>query len=224
MFPGIVEETQPMKITDVPFAVLRLQYQLARAPLQLIEERVVGRLGSEAPARLLYERSVGRLDLVVGTALGAPDVQRRGAALIERSEALSRAAILDEAADRAVDEAETDLKDAVVAANLVREQAHEDKVDDVTQARAAAAHEKVAAINEAEERVEAVKEQTDQAAAQRKEAAEAAKRDKQKRADAAAQSVAAVAEAKLDDADDKRAAAAAKLAEADRTERLADDA
>ena len=30
-----------MEITDVPFAVLRFQYQLARFPLQLIEEQVV---------------------------------------------------------------------------------------------------------------------------------------------------------------------------------------
>ena len=58
-----------MKITDVPFAVLRLQYQLARFPLQVIEDRVVARLDSEAPARLFYERSPGTLDLAVGTAL-----------------------------------------------------------------------------------------------------------------------------------------------------------
>jgi hypothetical protein len=224
MFPGIVEETKPMKITDVPFAVLRLQYQLARAPLQLLEEQVVGRLDAEAPARLLYERSVGRLDVAVGAALGAPEVQRRGAALIERSEALQRAAVLDEAADRAVDEAETDLEATQIAANVVREEAHADKIDEVTQARAAAAHEKVATINEAEKRVDKAKKQTDKAAAQRKEGVEAAKRNKQDRADAAAQSVTAVAEAKLDDADEKRAAAATEKAEADRTERLADDA
>jgi hypothetical protein len=213
-----------MKITEVPFAVLRFQYQLARVPLQLLEERVVGRLDSEAPARLLYERSVGRLDVAVGAALGAPEVQRRGAALIDRSEALHRAAVLDEAADRAVDEAETDLEDAQVAAKVVREEAQADKIEEVTRARAAAAHEKVAAINEAEKRVGNAKKQTDKAAAQRKEAVEATKRDKQHGADAAAQSASAVAEAKLEDADEKRAAAATKLAEADTTERLADDA
>ena len=213
-----------MKITDVPFALLRKQYQLARLPLQLIEEKVVGRLDSDAPARLMYERSVGRLDIVVGGALGAPDVACRGAALIERSEALQRAAVLDEAADRAVDEARTDLQDAQVAASVVREEAQADKLDEATQARAAAAHEKVAAINEAEERVENAKKQADRAAAQRKEAVEAAKRDKQARADAAQRTAAAVAEAKVEDAQDKRAAAAAKLANADRVEQLADEA
>jgi hypothetical protein len=213
-----------MKITDVPFAVLRLQYQLARVPLQLIEERVMGRLDSEAPARLLYERSMGRLDVAVGTVLGAPDVARRGEALIERSDALGRAAVLDEAADRAVDVADSDLRDAVVAAGLVREQAEEDKIDQVNQARTAAAHEKVAAINEAEERVDNAQQRVDESAAQRKQAAEAAKRAKQDRAEAAARSATAVADAKLEDAEDKRAEAAAEMAAADRTEKLADDA
>lgn len=213
-----------MKITDVPFALLRKQYQLARLPLQLIEERVVGRLDSEAPARLMYERSVGKLDVVVGGALGAPDVARRGAALIERSEAMRRAAVLDEAADRAVGQATTDLEDARVAASVVREQAQADKLDEAAQARANAAHEKVAAINEAEERVENAKKRSDKAAAQRKEAAEAAKRDKQARADAAQRSATAVAEAKVEDAQDKRRAAAAKVANADRIEQVADEA
>ncbi|OBA84894.1 hypothetical protein A5662_04720 [Mycobacteriaceae bacterium 1482268.1] len=212
-----------MKITDVPFAVLRLQYQLARVPLQLFEDRVVGRLGEEAPARLFYERSVGKLDIAVGSVLGAPDVQRRGAALIERSDALSRAARLDEAAHRAVKEAETDLVDAQAAAAAVRQEARADKLEEATQARAAAAHEKVAAINEAEERVETVKEKADQAAAERRAAVEAAKREKQEKIRAAEQSAAAVAEAKVEDAQAKRSAAATELAQADRVEQLADE-
>src|SRR6476619_4047744 len=98
------EQGVHMKITDVPFAVLRFQYQLARVPLQLIEDRVVARMDAESPARLMYERSMGRLDLAVGGALGANDVQRRGAALVERSDELARAARLEEAADRATNE------------------------------------------------------------------------------------------------------------------------
>jgi hypothetical protein len=30
-----------MKIAEIPFAVLRFQYQIARLPLQLIEDQVV---------------------------------------------------------------------------------------------------------------------------------------------------------------------------------------
>ena len=41
-----------MKIIHTPLAVLRFQYGIVRLPLQMIEERVVARVGSEAPARL----------------------------------------------------------------------------------------------------------------------------------------------------------------------------
>ena len=49
-----------MKTTDVPFAVLRFQYQLARIPLQLIEAQMAAWIGSEAPPRLFYQRWLGR--------------------------------------------------------------------------------------------------------------------------------------------------------------------
>ena len=68
-----------MNITRVPFAVLRFQYQLVRFPLQVLEDRVVARLGTEAPARLFYERSLGVLDATVGSVLGDPRLRRRGA-------------------------------------------------------------------------------------------------------------------------------------------------
>jgi hypothetical protein len=80
-----------MKVTDVPLAALRFQYQLARFPLQLIEDRVVARLGAGAPARLLYERSLGLLDATVGRALRDAGLAERGAALLERADALGRA-------------------------------------------------------------------------------------------------------------------------------------
>ena len=99
-----------MKITDVPFAMLRFQYQLARLPLQLIEDRVVARMDSEEPARLFYERSLGLLDTTVGKALGAPELEQRGAALIERSDELRRAARLDAAAGENVKAAGSHLK------------------------------------------------------------------------------------------------------------------
>lgn len=210
-----------MKITDLPFAVLRFQYQLARIPLQMIEAQVLARLDEEAPARLMYERSLGRLDMAVGTALGAPDVERRGAALVERSDALAGAARLDVAADRAVQEASGEVKDAIDAAAMVREEAEADKVDTVQQARAKAAHEKVAVINEAEESVETAKKQADKLADQRKDAVEATKREEQDRISAVEQSVTAVAEAEAEDAQKKRAAAASKLAQADRVKQLA---
>ena len=99
-----------MEITDVPFAVLRFQYQLARFPLQLIEEQVVAGMSSEAPTRLFYERWLGGLDATVGKMLGDPDLEKRGTALIERSDALSRAAQLDATATQNQERADDELK------------------------------------------------------------------------------------------------------------------
>ena len=213
-----------MKITDVPFAVLRFQYQLARVPLQLLEDQVVARLDAESAARLLYERSMGRLDVAVGSALRAPAVERRGAALVERSEALGRAARLDTAADRATEQADADLRDAQHAATAVRQEARAEKEDELIQARRDAAHQKVAAIQDAEQRVEDVSNRADEVAAKRKDAVEAAKRDKQDQIRAAERSAEAVADAKTQDARKKRGAAAAKRGQADRVEQLADAA
>ena len=48
-----------MKIAEIPLAVLRFQYQIARIPFQLIEDQMAARLYEEAPVRLFYERSLG---------------------------------------------------------------------------------------------------------------------------------------------------------------------
>ena len=81
-----------MNITTVPFAVLGIQYKIARFPLQLIEDRVMARMDAESPARLYFERTLGMLDAAVGGALGDSKLAERGSALAERSDALSRAA------------------------------------------------------------------------------------------------------------------------------------
>ena len=78
-----------MEITEVPFAVLRFQYQIARYPLELIEKQVVARMGPETPTRVFYERWLGMLDATVGNILGDPELEKRGAALTERSDALA---------------------------------------------------------------------------------------------------------------------------------------
>ena len=134
-----------MEITDVPFAVLRFQYQLARFPLQLIEEQVVAGMSSEAPTRLFYERWLGGLDATVGKMLGDPDLEKRGAALIERSDALRRAAQLDATATQNQEQADDDLK-------AKRDKAIEDQKDaravkerEVEEARTAAEERKGAA-------------------------------------------------------------------------------
>jgi hypothetical protein len=210
-----------MKITDVPFAVLRLQYQVARFPLQVIEDRVMARLDSEAPARLFYERSLGMLDLAVGNALSASDVEQRGAALIERSEALRRAARLDETATEVHHQAEADLESTREQAKREKQQAEQDREREIKEARQTASERKQSAVQNAQKKAADAKEQADQVAAQRVKSAEAARRQEEAVISATERSVEKVAQAKLDDAADKAGTASAKRAQADRVEDLA---
>ena len=210
-----------MEITDVPYAVLRFQYQLARLPLQLFGEQVVAGMSSEAPTRLFYERWLGGLDATVGKMLGDPDLEKRGAALIERSDALRRAAQLDATATQNQEQADDELK-------AKRDKAIEDQKDaravtarEVEEARTAAEEQEGAAAEAARKRTSAAKQQADELAAQRVTAAEAAKRDEQATITAAEQIATAAAESKLDDAQAKRSDAASKRAQADQVEELA---
>jgi len=211
-----------MEITDVPFAVLRFQYQLARFPLQLIEEQVVAGMSSEAPTRLFYERWLGGLDASVGKMLGDPDLEKRGAALIERSDALRRAAQLDATATQNQERADDELKAKRGKAIEDQKDARAVKEREVEEARTAAEERKGAAAEAAQKRTAAAKQQADEHAAQLMKSAEAAKRDEQAKITAAEQKATAAAESKLDEAQSKHSDAASKRATADRVEELAD--
>jgi hypothetical protein len=210
-----------MKIAEIPFVVLRFQYQIARLPLQLIEDQVVARLHSEGPARLLYERSFGALDATVGKLLGDPQLEKRGAALVERSNALGKAAKLDATATRNREQADAKMEathdEVVTDINEARDATRRRAV----QARTNAEQRKRAADEAAEKRTVAAKNQADEAAAQRNKAAETVKRQQEAKIGAAEARATNAAESKLDDAQAKRSEAASKRAQADRVEELA---
>jgi hypothetical protein len=211
-----------MRITKVPFAVLRFQYQLVRFPLQLIEDRVVARMETEAPARLFYERSLGVLDATIGSALGDPRLRRRGTVLAERSDARSRAAALEETATQEQNQADAELKAAREGGIQDQQEARSAKADAVGEARKAAEERKRAADEAAAKRTAAAKQQADDVAARLKKSAEDAKRQEQASIRATEEKARAAADAKLDDAAAKRRDAASKRAQADRVEELAD--
>jgi hypothetical protein len=211
-----------MRIIDAPRGVLRLQYRIVRFPLQIIEKRVVARMGSEAPARLFYERSLGLLDAAVGNALGDWRLAKRGGALAERSDALRRAAQLDAAADQARQQSSADLKAKNDKAIEDRQDTRAARERVVGEAQTVAENRKRAAEEAAAQRTAAAKKQADDVAAQRKNSAEAAKRDKQAGIRANEQKAAAAAKSKLDDAQARRTQADNKRARADRVEELAD--
>jgi len=210
-----------MRIIDAPFAVLRFQYRVVRLPLQVIEQQVVARMGTEAPTRLFYERTLGLLDVAVGNALGDYRLKQRGGALAERSDALRRASQLDAAADRAREQSAADLKAKSDKAIEDQQNARVAKQRDVEEARTSAKDRKDAAAEAAAHRTDAAKKQADDAAARRKNAAEAAKRQELARLRADEQKATASAKSKLDSAQARRTEADMKRAQADRVEELA---
>jgi hypothetical protein len=211
-----------MKLAEIPFAVLRFQYQIARIPLQLIEDQMATRLYAEAPVRLFYERSLGSVDAAIGNLLGDPKLKQRGTALVERSDALSRAAKLDAEATARREQADAKLDathdDVVTDIQEAREATEQEAID----ARITAAERKRAADDAAEKRAAAAKKQADDFAAQRKNAAQTAKRQEENKIRAAEKNATEAAKAKLDDAQTKRSEAERKRAQADRVEELAE--
>ena len=211
-----------MSIAQFPLMLLRFQYQVARLPLQLIETRFVAQMDAEAPVRLWYERSLGMLDTAVGSALGDSAVRQRGATLVERSDALRRAARLDAAAEENAKASEAELEVTREKALQEKQEAFQETTRETEQARAEAQQRKRDAVEKAEEQVVADKKQVDEVAAQRKKAVDEAKRDEEAQIEAEQRSAAKAAGAKLEDAQDKRIDAAGKRAQADKIEDLAE--
>ena len=211
-----------MKITEIPFAAMRLQYRIARVPLRFFEQRVLARVDSEAPARLLYERSVGAVDAVVGNMLGDKEIEKQGAARVERSEALGEAARLDELATQTREQADEELRRKQESAAAAPGEARATTERKAQEARSAAEERKRQATQTAAARTAQVKQQVDEAAAAKVIGVETAKRAKQQRINAAERTATAVAEAELDDAAEKRSEATAKRAHANRVDDLAD--
>jgi hypothetical protein len=212
-----------MRFADLSRTVLRVQYQIARIPLQLVEEQLVARLDSDARLRLFYERSLGALDAVAGNVLDSPRLAQRGATKIERSEKLMRAADLDAVANATVAQANSELKDARGAATQAVEDAQAEKAREAKQAQDSAEERKRATRETADQRADAAKKQADETAAQRKGAADAAKRVEHAVIRAGEKLAEVDAQAKLDEAQDNRSVAARKRADADRLEDLADE-
>ena len=165
----------------LPVAALRVQYTIVRYPLQLIEAQLGTWLPSQAPVRLIYERGFGLLDRTAGRVLGDSDLERRGAALLERSGALARAEKLDAQAARIASRAEDEL---ATTREDTREQQHAALVEEQharENAREQAQNREDAARQQAQQQEKAAKEHADEVAAHRVQAAETTRSSEQSR-------------------------------------------
>ncbi len=211
-----------MNIVNMPVVILRLQYRIARLPLQLIEDRVMTRLDAETPARLFYERSLGALDAAVGSVLGDVNLQASGTALVDRSDALARAARLNAAAEAKREKADAALRSDLTEAVEEQQEAHETRQQEAQQARRAARKRADNAAEKATQRTAAVKQEAQAAATKKASAVEAARKDAHEAILADERVVVEQAKGTLEEASDKRGTAAAKRARANRVEELAE--
>ncbi|ANW65587.1 hypothetical protein BCA37_20250 [Mycobacterium sp. djl-10] len=211
-----------MNITTVPKAVLRLQYQLVRFPLGMIDQQIRARIDEDAPVRLIFERSLGALDATVGQLLGDPALTDRGTTMKVRSETLAQAVDLEARAEATEQAAETAVEEQVEDARATQQKARQDRERAVAGAKADAAERKRTAAANADAAKSAAQRRADEAARKRVDAAEAKKRAQQDAISSAENAVVAEAEEQQDHAREKAGAAASLRARADRVEELAD--
>ena len=116
-----------MSVLALPLTILRIQYRIARIPLQLIETNVVVKMDAESPARLAYEHTLGSLDRAVGNLLGDRSLADRGETLVDSTENRAEAARLDAEARAKKTAADADLKTARETAEQDRRAAEDRK-------------------------------------------------------------------------------------------------
>lgn len=212
-----------MNIINVPVAILRLQYRIARFPFQMVADTVMTRLPAETPARLFYERSLGTVDAVVGGALGDVRLQSSGAALAERSDALSRAARLEAAAEAKREKADSAFKAKRAEANSEQQEAREARRRDEAAARDSAQQRTSRAADAAQKRATAAKRDADALANKQAGAVEQARQKEREGIRAEEQAAAAAAQSAMDDVAAKRSEAASRRMKADQLDDLADN-
>ncbi|BBX18731.1 IF2 family translation initiation factor [Mycolicibacterium duvalii] len=196
-----------MRITDLPFAVLRLQYRLARTPLHLLERGLLSRMDAEAPQRLFLERALGAVDVAAGSMLRDADVEAQGLRRIEKAAVLGEAARLEDVADQRKQEASDELKPRRERAAHAPTEARQKAQERISEARSTAEQAKQQVARDAAAVAQQAKNQVDSAAQQKVAAVEKTRRHAEERSEAVEEAKVSAAREELDDASDKHRAA-----------------
>ncbi|KIQ14131.1 hypothetical protein [Rhodococcus sp. MEB064] len=163
---------------SLPRRVLRLQYSIARLPLQALEATVISRLDAEGPIRATYQQIMGGVDGTVGALLGDEELAQRGQKMRSAAADLEKAARLEaqarEKRAEATRESQRKVDEASARAKKARSTA-EEKIDDAAETEIDA---KVLAGKQATARLEDRKSRADDIADKRISAAEAERQAK----------------------------------------------
>lgn len=196
--------------------VIALPYEIARLPLALVDDRLLGRLPESSAPRVALDRTLGSADKLAGSLLGNPVIAQRGADRIERSSRLATASRLEKEAAARRKEAHETIVEGREEADEKRKAARDRAVSGLDEAAAAEARGKQEAEAQAARTAAAKKSAADTRAAaraetveQRKERVESAAENKQKAARRKAK-------AELDEARETQEAATEARADAEK--------
>lgn len=148
-------------------ALIALPYKLARTPLALIDSTLSERLPATSLPRVTLDRALGSSDKFAGALLGNREIGARGADRIERSDAVLKAAKLEQEAETRRKQAKEQAADGREEAAKKRKAAQDRASKSLAAADAAEARGKREASARAKKAAAAKKADVDQKAASR---------------------------------------------------------
>jgi len=200
--------------------LISLPYELARRPLDLVDDQLSERLPETSAPRVVLDRALGSADRLAGTVLRNRGITERGAERLERSQKLVTAARLEEQADARREAAQETVVSARQEAARKRKAAQERAESGLDEADTVEARGKQEATARAARTASAKKTAADQRAAGKKTAAEQRKQRVTSAAGARKRTAQKQAKAQLDDAREDQQGAAEARADAERLEDL----
>lgn len=200
--------------------LIALPYKAARLPLTLADKTIAERLPETSGPRVLLDRTLGSADKLAGSVLRNQDIAQQGAERLERSSKLVTAARLEQEAEARREQArETAVTGAQEAAEK-RKAARKRVESGLDEADAVEARGKQQAATQASKTAAAKKSAAAKRAETRKAGAERRKKSVESAADAKTKVAQRKAKNELDEARQKKQAAADARADAERLEKL----
>ena len=200
--------------------LISLPYELARRPLDLVDDQLSERLSETSIPRVALDRALGSADRIAGSVLRNHAIAERGAERLDRSSKLVTAARLEKEADAQREAARETIRTGRQEAEREREAAQEHAASGLDEAESAEARGKREATARAVQTAAAKKSAADQRATGRKTVAEQRKQRVETAAEAKKKAAQQEAKTELDDAREDLKAAKEARSDAERLSEL----
>lgn len=202
--------------------LIALPYRAARLPLTLADKALGDRLPETSPPRVLLDRTLGTADKLAGSALGNKVIAQAGADRLERSTKLVTAARLEQEAEARREQARQTAVGGAREAAQKRKTAQERVASGLQEADAVEVRGKQQATVQATKSAAAKKAAATKRAESRKTTADRRKKSAESAASAKTKVAQRKAQNELEEARQKKKAAADARSDAERLEQLAE--